>query len=387
MSKIEQIKRVETPEELENFIEKILPVDHLYIDLEMNNTHFFKPIICLIQILAEDTCYLIDPLSIKDLSSLFKAFEYKNFIIHGCDYDVRCLHQNYNYFITNVFDTMIAGQFLNYDQVGLNHLVKKFFKISLNKKYQRANWFKRPLTLGMIKYAAQDTFYLPKIKDNIYKQLKKKKKLHWYQEYFENYLADLNQKLINPEVNIWKIQGSNKFCSLQLQALKAVWNWRENFCEKNNLSRSSFLSNQRVLKIISFIPQDLNDSFSWVNIISEAKNKTEVQNIIEDSWTIDPSLWPEEQKRKSIKQKMYTPQIISELKTVRDKISVKYNISIQVLPKKRVLEKLGSQPKLLIECKNLKELNVEILSWQEEILLKPWQKHLKKWCKRYHVSF
>ena len=45
------------------------------------------------------------------------------------------------------------------------------FEVTLDKRYQRANWGLRPLTEAMLAYAALDTHYLFILRDSLYAEL------------------------------------------------------------------------------------------------------------------------------------------------------------------------------------------------------------------------
>src|SRR5256714_5210750 len=88
-------------------------------------------------------------------------------VFHDADYDLRLLHQDYGWHVTNIFDTRIASQLLGIKSFGLAALLEQFFDVKLDKKHQRADWSMRPLTPDMLEYAAQDTRYLLQLKDHM----------------------------------------------------------------------------------------------------------------------------------------------------------------------------------------------------------------------------
>ena len=88
-------------------------------------------------------------------------------VFHDADYDLRILHRDLGYTAANLFDTRIAAQLLNEPGIGLAALLQKHFGLTVDKKYQRADWSMRPLLAGMLEYAADDTRYLPKLRDII----------------------------------------------------------------------------------------------------------------------------------------------------------------------------------------------------------------------------
>ncbi len=94
-------------------------------------------------------------------------------VFHDADYDLRLLHQDYGWRVTNIFDTRVAAQLLGIRAFGLAALLERFFGVKLDKKHQRADWSMRPLTAGMLEYAAQDTEYLLDLRDRLGNELEK----------------------------------------------------------------------------------------------------------------------------------------------------------------------------------------------------------------------
>ncbi|HUM63014.1 MAG TPA: ribonuclease D, partial [Anaerolineaceae bacterium] len=134
----------------------------LAIDTESNSLYAYRERVCLVQVSTPQTDYLVDPLALTDLSALGSLFadSRRQKIFHAAEYDILCLKRDYNFTFNNIFDTMIAARILSYPQVGLGNLLSAWFGIELEKKYQRADWGKRPLPQAMLDYARMDTHYL-----------------------------------------------------------------------------------------------------------------------------------------------------------------------------------------------------------------------------------
>ena len=73
---------------------------------------------------------------------------------------MRLLDLEHGFRASRLFDTRVAAQLLNEEGVGLAALLDKYLGVKLDKRYQRADWSTRPLTEGMLKYAAGDTRHL-----------------------------------------------------------------------------------------------------------------------------------------------------------------------------------------------------------------------------------
>jgi len=154
------------------------------VDLEMDSLHHYQEKVCLMQVSTRSESWLIDPLALKDLSPLAAPLGDPRILIvmHGADYDIRSLHRDFGIEVQNLFDTMLASRFLGITEFGLAALLKARFGIELNKKYQKADWSKRPLSREMSAYAAADTSDLLALYDQLSAELIEKGRLPWLEE-------------------------------------------------------------------------------------------------------------------------------------------------------------------------------------------------------------
>ena len=86
-------------------------------------------------------------------------------MFHAAEGDIIGLRRDYQFEFTNLFDTMSAARSLGWPQVGLAAILDPHFGVTMNKKYQRADWGRRPLTPEQLDYARLDTHYLVALRD------------------------------------------------------------------------------------------------------------------------------------------------------------------------------------------------------------------------------
>ena len=146
----------------------------LAIDTESNSLHSYRERVCLVQLTARYPGgsvehAIVDPLAIKDLSSLGKPLADPRIvkILHGANYDVLCLKRDYGFTFRNLFDTMIAAQIAGLPKYSLADLVESFFGVALDKRFQKHDWAQRPLTDEQRLYAILDTYYLPELRERL----------------------------------------------------------------------------------------------------------------------------------------------------------------------------------------------------------------------------
>lgn len=154
------------------------------VDMEMDSLHHYREKVCLVQVSTRQQSWLIDPLALSNLEPLAAPLANPEIVVvmHGSDYDIRSLHRDYGIEVTNLFDTMIAARFLGLTEFGLAALLKARFGIELDKKYQKADWSKRPLSREMCAYAAADTSDLLPLYDQFRAELEQRGRLEWLLE-------------------------------------------------------------------------------------------------------------------------------------------------------------------------------------------------------------
>ncbi len=156
----------------------------LAFDLEADSLHHYTEKVCLIQVATPTESALIDPLALPDLAPLAPVLANPAIrkVFHGADYDIRSLHRDFGLEVNNLFDTMIACQLLGEAEVGLAAVLKRRFGVELDKKFQKADWSRRPLSSEMIAYAVQDTTLLIRLNRQLEQELRLRGRLGWVEE-------------------------------------------------------------------------------------------------------------------------------------------------------------------------------------------------------------
>jgi ribonuclease D len=175
---------VETSQDLEYLGVRLNQETSVALDLEGDSLYHYREKICLIQIAAGSECFLIDPLKMSDLSPLARFLTNPEIrkILHGADYDIRSLYRDYQFQIQNLFDTESAARFLGLKETGLGALLGARFQIQLDKRFQKKDWSKRPLTDSMLSYAAADVAYLVPLAQSLITDLEALGRFPWVLE-------------------------------------------------------------------------------------------------------------------------------------------------------------------------------------------------------------
>ena len=164
---------VATPAALQKLAAELVRQPRVAVDTESNGLHAYREQVCLVQFSAPGHDWLVDPLALAHLDALADLFADAGIekIFHAAEYDLFCLQRDFGFQFAGIFDTMIAARALGKPQVGLGSLLKEFFELELNKRYQRADWGRRPLSPEMLLYAQQDTHYLFDLRDRLMAEL------------------------------------------------------------------------------------------------------------------------------------------------------------------------------------------------------------------------
>jgi len=184
ISALPSYRLIEAPRDLEDLGTRLNQETSVALDLEGDSLYHYREKICLIQIAAGSECFLIDPSKITDLSPLAPSLTNPKIrkILHGADYDIRSLHRDYRIQIQNLFDTENAARFLGLKETGLGALLSARFQIQLDKRFQKTDWSKRPLTDPMLAYAAADVAYLLPLAHSLMTDLEALERLSWVLE-------------------------------------------------------------------------------------------------------------------------------------------------------------------------------------------------------------
>ena len=249
---------IDTLTGLEDFAKSLEGVTSVAVDLEADSMYHFQEKVCLLQMASGAASVVIDPIQIKDMSSLKPLFFNRKIkkIFHGADYDVRSLYRDFNIQINNLFDTQAACMFLGYKETGLNAVLKQKFGVSLNKKYQKKDWSVRPLPEKMIEYAVADAAYLIPLAEMLEKELEKKGRLYWVHE--ENKILSEVRTVSNDDNPLYlKFKGAGKLDRRSLAVLEALLGFRMHLAERKDKPLFKVFSNNALMKVALKKPVDL----------------------------------------------------------------------------------------------------------------------------------
>jgi ribonuclease D len=226
--------------EVDRFLAAITGTRELALDTEGASFHRFVDRIYLLQLSTRERSAIIDPLPIGSPAGLGRLLEDAQVekVFHDADYDLRLLHQDYGWQTANIFDTRVAAQLLGLKAFGLAALLERYFGIKLDKKHQRADWSLRPLTPGMLDYAAQDTRHLLDLRDRLKDELQAAGRWSWASEEFARLDGTKWDDDGNGGLAWMRIKGARDLTRRELALFRELVQWRDSVAKV--LDRATF---------------------------------------------------------------------------------------------------------------------------------------------------
>jgi len=229
----------------------------LAVDTESNSLYVYRERVCLIQISVPGVDYLVDPLALRDLSGLgpFLADPKILKVFHGAEYDLSVLHRDFQFTVANLFDTMWASRILGWPAHGLGDLLHEQFGVTLNKKYQRANWGLRPLPPAQLDYARLDTHYLLPLHEIQARELTATGRWPQARDRFER-LVEIRweSRGFDPD-GFWRLPGVRDLDDVGRGVLRRLYLYREERARQEDRPPFRVISNRALVSLAELRPQ------------------------------------------------------------------------------------------------------------------------------------
>ncbi|MEP0761582.1 MAG: ribonuclease D, partial [Chloroflexota bacterium] len=145
--------------DLRRAVDRLRASPLIAVDTESNSLFAYTERVCLVQLSTRERDLIVDPLAVDDMSPLgdLLAEPAIEVIFHAAEYDIISLKRDFGFSFANLFDTMMAARVCGWDKTGLGNILEEQFGVTVDKKYQRADWSRRPLPPDHLRYAQMDT--------------------------------------------------------------------------------------------------------------------------------------------------------------------------------------------------------------------------------------
>jgi ribonuclease D len=227
------------------------------VDTESNSLFAYQEQVCLIQFSTQENDYLVDPLVLDDVSPLGEIFANPSIekVFHAAEYDLICMKRDFGFTFENLFDTMQAARILGRPGLGLGTMLEQEFGIQVDKRLQRANWARRPLSSDMMSYARMDTHYLIPLHEILKQELEKVDRLALAEEDFRRLTRVAAGNHENGANNCWRIAGAQDLTPRQAGVLMELCAYREERAQAMDQPPFRVLSNQVLIEIARLMPR------------------------------------------------------------------------------------------------------------------------------------
>lgn len=253
------------------YIRTVAPLQHLCtqakaegrlaLDLEFIRENSYTPRLALIQIAVSDTCAIVDPLEIDDLTPFLEVCTAPDVlkILHAAGQDLEILHWHAGIVSANIFDTQLAAALVGLgDQLSYARLVEQLLGVGLSKGETYSDWLQRPLSPEQTAYALDDVRYLLQVHDALRARLEAMGRATW--------LAEECRKFSNPAVYhrepaqlFRRVRRGQGLSAQGLAILRELARWRDQEARERDRPPGSVLHDEMLVEIARRAPRTLDE--------------------------------------------------------------------------------------------------------------------------------
>lgn len=292
---------IDQVDQIPGLVQDLSNYTELAVDLEHHDFRSYYGIVCLMQISTRDKDYLIDTIALRDdLSPLNKIFTDPMItkVFHGAFMDIIWLQRDLGLYIVSLFDTYHASKALGFPKHSLAYLLETFVNFKTSKKYQLADWRRRPLSKPLLAYARADTHFLLNIFDQLRNELIRQNKLAFVLKEsrevakrrfeYSKYRPKINMPTVySPieKIDPWRTLMYQYNIPLEKEKLvKKLYIWRDTMARKDDESPRYIMPNQLLISLVAYTPIDAAGVVSVNTFITDTvrSNAKQIANMIKD---------------------------------------------------------------------------------------------------------
>ncbi len=252
---------IDDPRQVDPLSRALSRRDPIALDCEAAGFHRYTDRLCLVQLTTTDgTDYILDPLALDIAEILRDTLEDPDVrvLMHGADYDLRLLDRDLDTNLKGLFDTQAAAALLGEPGLGLAALLERHLDVRLAKKYQRADWARRPLPDEMLDYAASDTRYLHRLVEILTQRLEDAGRMEWAHEEFQE-LEKIRWEEDPDEDPVTRVKGARDLAPREVTALREALAWRDGIARDQDRAAFRVAQDQVLMEIAERRPSSVND--------------------------------------------------------------------------------------------------------------------------------
>lgn len=357
------MKWIDRQDVLDEVLDRVGSHEQIAVDTEADSLHSYFDKVCLIQISLPDEDLIVDPLVRVDLTKFGRilADPAVTKVFHGGDYDLRIMHRDFGFTVSNLIDTSICAQLLGYEGLGLAALLDRHFGLKVNKTHQRADWSMRPLPQDMLEYAAMDTHYLVELAGKLREELTALGRWEWAVEEFAR-LEHVRYREVEDESETWrKVKNIGGLDRRSLAIVRDLWLWRDGLARKADRPPFKILGNDTMVDIAKEKPATHRDLVALRSVSRYHADRygRELSAIVRKALEIPEADLPERSEPKPWIRDKQLEARINRLKTVRDRYARELKIDGSVLAARHILAAVATNGSLEVPA---------MREWQKKVM-------------------
>ena len=291
------IELVDDADQLHALVERLHTLKEFAMDTEFDSFNKQYGIhLQLVQIFDGTTCFLVDPLQIKNLEPLWSVFKNTRIckLVYSGANDVDVLKRE-GCNPANLFDIQIAAELCKWPVTSLSAVLQQEFAVTPDKSIQAAGWGNRPLSSRQLAYAGNDVIYLLRLKELLLQEIRQKKLGDVLQE--QNIkLESASSKDYFPKLNGRQRKMYSRYSQQKLLALKILV---DDFAQDMNLPPFKIVQDSFLEAIVQDVQLFLKEPFpekKFHHTINKSQRFKKA--LMEVVHSIDPAIgWEHKRKR------------------------------------------------------------------------------------------
>jgi ribonuclease D len=226
---------ITTDEQLRHYCHTLAHATTVAFDTEFVSEHTYRPVLCLVQIAADDKLAVIDPMGISDMNPFWEAIckPGHETIVHAGRGEMEFCWLAIGQWPAKLIDVQLAAALAGAEYpAGLNTLIAKFLGHIAPKHETRTDWRRRPLSKRQVEYALDDAQYLLRLRNAICGKLEELGRLSWLDDEMAAW-RDVVERSMSHER--WRrVSGNAGLDARGLAIIRELYHWRDAEAQRRN---------------------------------------------------------------------------------------------------------------------------------------------------------
>jgi ribonuclease D len=259
-SNLRGVTFVDQPPALAEAIAAVRASEVVGLDTEFVGESTYEPVLCLVQIAAGDSIFVIDPLAGLELDEFWQVMtdSGREVIALAARQELLFCLRYAGRLPDRLFDPQLAAGLVGYGYP-LSHtsMVQRVLDVRIKGGETFTDWRKRPLTANQLQYAAEDVRYLAALRQSLLTRARELDRELWLS--LES--ASLVRRVIQgqDEERWQRVSGAGRLDRRELAVLREVWTWRDETARARNQPPRRILPDELMMQAVRRRPQKAED--------------------------------------------------------------------------------------------------------------------------------